>query len=210
MNKIKKDLKNMKTYGSKLPAYRPMLNSFVGNREIVQQKTITFKSGNILHCEDGPAVVWSDGSVEYFVNGFLHNENGPAIIHYYNSFVRKFWYINGVKHREDGPAVEHDNGDGKKYCEYYIDGCLHREDGPAVIHPSGTHIWYKKGIIDRTDGPAIINMAGNEFIGSQWFITNKDVTKLYKRWASKRKIEADNENFGIFRMEYKILGGSIK
>jgi hypothetical protein len=37
----------------------------------------------------------------------LHREDGPAII-YYNG--TKHWYINGKHHREDGPAVEFVNG----------------------------------------------------------------------------------------------------
>lgn len=202
----------MKKYGTKTLAYRPILNSFGKDRELVQTFTIDFNNSKILHKEDGPAVIWSDGSKEYFINGFLHNENGPAIVEYNKNFIRNQWYLDGVIHREDGPAVEHLNSNGTSYQEYYRNGKLHREDGPAVIHPSGTLLWYNNGIIDRKDGPAIINKSGGgmNLIGSQWFINNKDVTKLYNRWANRRKIEADSDNFGIFRMEYRILGGSIK
>ena len=45
-----------------------------------------------LHREDGPAIIWQDGT--------------------------KAWYIDGEKHREDGPAIEWSNG--KK--EWYLYG----------------------------------------------------------------------------------------
>jgi hypothetical protein len=200
----------MSAYGTKRPAYRPCIKVISGNREVVNLSTIPHNHGQILHNENGPAVVWSDGSCEYYINGFIHNDAGPAIIEKDKNFTRKHWYINGVQHRVDGPVVEHVNTNGSTYLEYRQDGNLHREDGPAVIHPTGTKIWYVNGVIDRTDGPAIINMVNDQIIGSQWFISNKDVTKLYRRWATKRKIEADADNFFIFRMEYKILGGKLK
>jgi len=50
-------------------------------------------------------------------NGVCHREDGPAVEY---SSGRKEWYINGHKHREDGPAVERSDG-GK---EWWIDGKL--------------------------------------------------------------------------------------
>lgn len=199
----------MTKYGTQKPTYRPVLNHIPGERELVSKFTTPHNNGDILHNEDGPAVVWSNESVEFHVNGILHNPDGPAVVDRQKNFVRMEWFIHGVRHREDGPAIEHINHNGTKYLVYYQDGKMHNTDGPAVIHPSGTKLWYNRGVIDRLDGPAIINMTDNNVLGNQWFITNKDVTKLYRRWASKRKIEANEENFGIFRMEYKFLGGKI-
>lgn len=208
MNPIRKEL-GMKSFGTKHPSYKPFLNPIGGERELVKQFTIQYNNGSIIHNDDGPAVIWSDGSLEFFVNGFLHNDDGPALIENHKNFIRKQWYVSGVLHREDGPAVEHMNTNGTSYVEYHKEGKLHNEDGPAVVHPTGTKLWYKNGIIDRIDGPAIINMKGQEVIGNQWFVSNRDVTKTYRRWANKRKVDVDGENFGIFRMEYKIMGGKI-
>jgi len=33
------------------------------------------------HREDGPAVVWIDGSVQYYIEGKLHRTDGPAVVH---------------------------------------------------------------------------------------------------------------------------------
>jgi hypothetical protein len=66
-----------------------------------------------LHREDGPAIVWEDGSKEWWINDELHRLDGPAI-EYSNG--TKCWYINGKRHRVDGPAIEY--SDGKK--EWYI------------------------------------------------------------------------------------------
>ena len=45
-----------------------------------------------LHREDGPAVVYWNGTVEYWVEGKLHREDGPAII--YSTGDAEYW-ING-------------------------------------------------------------------------------------------------------------------
>ena len=60
-----------------------------------------------LHCEDGPAVVCSSGTREWYQNGQLHREDGPAYIH--KSGLRE-WYRHGVRHRDDGPAIEFSDG----------------------------------------------------------------------------------------------------
>jgi hypothetical protein len=69
----------------------------------------------ILHRVDGPAIEWSDGSKEWYLDGKLHREDGPAV-EWLN--VSKDWYMNGKRHREDGPAVEWANGTK----EWYLNG----------------------------------------------------------------------------------------
>jgi len=49
----------------------------------------------------------SSGDKVYYVNNILHREDGPAVIY---SSGTKFWYKNGKLHREEGPAVELSNG----------------------------------------------------------------------------------------------------
>ena len=58
-----------------------------------------------LHREnDLPAIEWTDGSKEWWLNGKLHRENDLPAIEY--SDGTKFWYLNGKFHRENGPACE--------------------------------------------------------------------------------------------------------
>jgi len=68
------------------------------------------------HREDGPAVIWEDGT--------------------------KAWFVNGVQHREDGPALEFANGSK----EWYADGKLHRIDGPAIVYADGYTQWWLQGV----------------------------------------------------------------
>ena len=72
-------------------------------------------------------------------NGKFHREDGPAVIYYDGS---EFWYLNGKLHREDGPAVIYSNGTK----EWHLKGERHREDGPAVIDSNGTEVWWVDGI----------------------------------------------------------------
>lgn len=57
----------------------------------------------------------------------IHREDGPAII--YSNGTKK-WFKHGKLHRDDGPAIEWHNG-GK---EWWHEGQYHRLDGPALIH----------------------------------------------------------------------------
>ena len=46
----------------------------------------------ILHRSDGPAVEWSNGSKEWWIDNKRHREDGPAIE---SAGGSKSWYING-------------------------------------------------------------------------------------------------------------------
>jgi len=69
----------------------------------------------------------------------LHRTDGPAVE--YSSGTTEYW-VNDKRHRLDGPAVEWANGDK----EYWIDGKLHRVDGPAVEYSDGTKTYWVDGI----------------------------------------------------------------
>lgn len=43
------------------------------------------------------------GNKFHYVNDMLHNDNGPAIIYNDESMS---WFKNGLRHREDGPAIK--------------------------------------------------------------------------------------------------------
>jgi hypothetical protein len=42
------------------------------------------------HREDGPAVIWDDGTEEYYLNGKRHRKDGPAVIFPWNG-GDQFW-----------------------------------------------------------------------------------------------------------------------
>ena len=60
-----------------------------------------------LHREEGPAIVYNDGTEKWYQNGKLHREDGPAVT-YKNG--TKIWFKHGKRHRTDGPAAEYHNG----------------------------------------------------------------------------------------------------
>lgn len=88
-------------------------------------------SNGDFHCEDGPAIVWSNGDKAWFINGVRHREDGPAIE--YETFVA--WYNYGKRHRIGGPAIIRYISPELKHnplLEYWVNDMLHREDGPAI------------------------------------------------------------------------------
>lgn len=47
------------------------------------------------HNDNGPAIVWKDGSSFYYLNGKCHREDGPAAI--YVTRQEEHWYFHGNK-----------------------------------------------------------------------------------------------------------------
>jgi hypothetical protein len=95
----------------------------------------------LLHRRDGPAVEFTSGEKNWYVNGKLHRLDGPAIKH---ANGINAWYINNELHRLDGPAIEYDNGfkqwhiDGKEYSyEDWKKEVQHRKN-LADIHAKGS------------------------------------------------------------------------
>jgi hypothetical protein len=76
--------------------------------------------GYLVHREDGPAIIWSDGSEDWICEGKYHRKRGPAVK---RKNGHKEWWHNGVPHRKGGPAIEWRYGDkswwlnGKEYNE---------------------------------------------------------------------------------------------
>jgi antitoxin component YwqK of YwqJK toxin-antitoxin module len=83
--------------------------------KVNEYKTKRWYLNGKLHCEDGPAIEYADGTKSWHLNGKLHREDGPAIEWADGS---KSWYLNGKLHREDGAAIE--VADGTKY--WYLEG----------------------------------------------------------------------------------------
>jgi hypothetical protein len=100
-----------------------------------------------------------DGIITYFVDNKLHREDGPAII-YPNG--TKFWYKEGNNHREVGPAKVWVDGNE----EWWLNGELHREDGPAGDYTKGSYgscTWWLKGIriYDEVENVNILHKYNN-------------------------------------------------
>jgi hypothetical protein len=97
------------------------------------------RSNGLLHRLNGPAIVWADGTEEWWVNGRHHRDDGPAII----GNESRRWCQDGKFHRLDGPAIEW--ADGTE--EWWVEGGLHRTDGPAVVKSNGKgkHEWWVDG-----------------------------------------------------------------
>ena len=79
-----------------------------------------YNSANQLHCDEGPAVVRVDGTLEWYQNGRLHRADGPAIVYADDTLV---WYQNGCLHRADGPAIVY----ADDTCEWWINGTPYTE-----------------------------------------------------------------------------------
>lgn len=56
-----------------------------------------------LHRDDGPAVIWNDGGVEYWQNDKLHREDGPAVIDKDGSV--RYW-LNNIKYYSEEEYYE--------------------------------------------------------------------------------------------------------
>jgi len=78
------------------------------------------------------------GTISYSLNGKWHREDGPAVIY---ADGTQAWYLNDLFHREDGPAYI--GVDGTQW--WYLNGLYHRTDGPAIIRTNGTHAWCLNG-----------------------------------------------------------------
>lgn len=158
-------------------------NQQLKERNKMTEYTITVSNGNEecrnkegeLHCEHGPAVIYSDGTKHWYLNGKRHRENGPAII---SSNGNQIWYKNGERHREDGPAVTSIFG----YEEWYKNDKLHRENGPAISCLHRGKRYYLNDKLHREDGPAVIYADGKE----EWWINGEKINNDVKELTVKQ------------------------
>lgn len=123
-----------------------------------------------IHCEDGPAIVWNDGSKEYWYAGNYYPdkmkwEKRKELTHKIDDKSNRYWFRKDdedeVLHREDGgPAIEALYG---RYLAWYKDGGLHRADGkPAVLDfDNNTAEFWKDGLRHNTNGPAVVRHREN-------------------------------------------------
>lgn len=127
------------------------------------------------HREDGPALIWADGTLVWRQNSHLHRRFGPAIVR--GNGIQE-WYQNDQRHRDGGPAITRPliikRSPGSTYVyephgraleEWYQRGELHREDAPAITYADGTLKYYLLGLLHRDNGPAVMYPDGSE----EWY-----------------------------------------
>jgi hypothetical protein len=122
----------------------------------------------LLHREDGPAVIEPDGSVEYWVNGERHREDGPAVIPHRGKHE---WWVRGNRHRTDGPAVCVPGRPGN--AEWWVRGKKHRADGPAIESTFGATEYWVNGKLHREDGPAVETFNNGNLWQAEYWVNGK-------------------------------------
>lgn len=85
---------------------------------------IVYKKNGVFHREDGPAIIFPDGSEMYYQNGLLHRGNGEPAIVLANG--TKSWYVRGeckytsysnnqiLRYLEEYDGI----GNGFHHCDY--------------------------------------------------------------------------------------------
>jgi hypothetical protein len=128
-----------------------------------------------LHRDDGgPAVINSDGSTEWWINGERHRTDGPALINSKGSH----WYFNGERHRVGGPAL------------------ISR----AASYSQCSEMWFMNGNFHREDGPAIIWLDGSK----EWWLNNRPITEEVETWLEEVQITfpfSDEEKI-LFKLRF--------
>lgn len=124
---------------------------------------VWFREGtDILHREDGPAVIRFNGDETWYKDGYRHREDGPALT---RRNGEQTWYQHGLRHRVGGPAsIQPDIG----MEVWWHLGKKHRIDGPAVIWVGGTHRWYIDNV-EISSAPLYQQLAG---------LSDEDMTML--------------------------------
>jgi len=97
-------------------------------------------NGYILNRKNSPAILFEDGSKEWWANGKLHREDGPAVI--YNKYT-EFLHFNLYKHRKFFCNM---TNIFPGYKQWWVDGRPHRENAPAIIDSFGSEIYYLNGV----------------------------------------------------------------
>ena len=93
------------------------------------------KGKRYFHQIDGPAIEYSDGTKQWYIDGKLHRLDGPATVWLDGT---KEWWVDGKRHRIDGPAINY--ADRSKY--WYIDG--------KQLNTGEIEIFIKENKIDLT------------------------------------------------------------
>ena len=87
-------------------------------REIDNFGTIKYWKNGKRHREGGPSHIFQNGDLNWHQNDVLHREDGPAIM---RRDYCEYW-IEGELHREDGPAIEWYSDKYKGRNKWYFKG----------------------------------------------------------------------------------------
>ena len=121
----------------------------------------------MLHRDQGdlPAVVFPDGSEQWYSFGKLHRGHDlPAVRTRTPTGYDLEWWVDGVRHRaqdqhrDDAPAVLRASGDRS----WWVRGALHRgADFPAASRANGDQEWWVDGVRHRDYGRPAVVWAGS-------------------------------------------------
>ena len=145
--------------------------------EKVTERRVFLNAEGKLHNPSGPAVLYPNGTREWFVDGMPHRLDGPAIS---RKNGRQEWWLNGLRHRTDGPAIILKNG----WKEWWVNGIRHNENGPAIILNTGCTIWYWNGEVHNSYGPAVTRNDGS----FHWYRRGICIDDAMEKWMKDRDI----------------------
>ncbi len=81
------------------------LSTIMVRKEISSiNNTYYFNEQNQLHKEDGPAIQYTNGDKEWWINGLLHRIDGPAIAYGYRR--KEYYLLNKEYSYEDWLAIK--------------------------------------------------------------------------------------------------------
>ena len=145
----------------------------------VGERSRSTVGGTILHCQNGPAVVFQDDGFEWWRNGQVHRGNDLPAVHIgpTSRLAVSFhtgrnnigfdgvsdlqpntdlWCVDGFLHRDGKPALVTTNLNGVvTFEEYWCNGRRHRSSGPATTTPT-LEGWFYHGLYHRENGPAYV------------------------------------------------------
>jgi hypothetical protein len=55
----------------------------------------TLDANGVHHCDDGPAIIWSNGYRRWYLNGRLHRTDGPASLY---ADGTKGWWLDNTRY----------------------------------------------------------------------------------------------------------------
>jgi hypothetical protein len=154
--------------------------------------------GDLKHRTDGPAVVYTNGDSEYWVNGVRHNEDGPAV----NTTLIKIYYVNGRIHRVGGPAIIstgtknysakgdnlHHHVTSDKFEMWIENGQFHRVGGPAIVTDNGDICWYLRGSKHNLFGCAeVVGDIKRYYVNGSRYDTEAEYKLAVERFVEMRK-----------------------
>lgn len=108
-----------------------------------------------------PAVIFPDGSAEWWIDGKLHRESDlPAMVYLYDDGENngRTWLFNGLEHRDTkdpvtgltNPSYISKNGANMRWC---MNDVYQRENGlPAMVFENGRSYWFINGKENRENG----------------------------------------------------------